>query len=151
MPEPVEASALSGATRDVLETMFFTEVLGETAGHAQAADHPLEARLRFAGTRPGAFRIVIAPRAARTIAANFLGSEEEAWIPDSQVGDVACELANMICGSVLSRLAADVAFDLSHPEIATEASDQSAWPETAARTFDLENGWLTAAIRFEEA
>ncbi len=149
MSESAEAGALSAATRDVLETMFFTEVFGESAGPGPAPVGGLEARLHFEGQRSGDFRIAIAPGPARTIAANFLGAEDEAGVPESQVSDVACELANMICGSVLSRLAADVAFDLSHPEVTPAADEDSGWPDGTARTFDLENGSLRAAIRFE--
>ncbi len=150
MPESIEAQALSGASRDVLETMFFTEVLGEKAGLASPDGAPgLEAHLRFEGQRSGEFRLRIAPAAARSVAGNFLGAEDEAGMPDSQVKDAICELANMICGSALSRLAADLAFELSHPELVTGEGGVNEWSETAARTFELENGWLIAAIRFE--
>ncbi|HVX67697.1 MAG TPA: chemotaxis protein CheX, partial [Bryobacteraceae bacterium] len=81
---------------------------------------------------------------------NFLGAEDESGIQEEQVGEVLCELANMICGSVLSRLAGDLAFDLSHPELVAGDGDRTGWLQSAARTFELENGWLTAAIRFEE-
>lgn len=149
MPESAEAAALSAATRDVLETMFFTEVFVESAGNGPVPGDGLDVRLHFQGQRSGDFRIAIGPGPARTIAANFLGAEDEAAIAESQVSDVACELANMICGSALSRLAADVAFDLSHPEVTPARGDDSGWPEGAARTFDLENGSLSAAIQFD--
>ena len=149
MPEQMRSEALSAATRGVLETMFFTGTEGERPGHAPVAGGAIEARLRFDGERPGEFRVMVAPRAARSIAANFLGLDDEAGIAEAQIGDVACELANMICGSVLSRLAGDLAFELSHPAVAQISEDTAAWPDESARTFDLENGWLTAAIRFE--
>jgi CheY-specific phosphatase CheX len=150
MPDSLEAQALSGAVRDVLETMFFTDVVSDKTGHAGASGPALDAQLRFQGGRSGEFRIAIVPGAARTIAGNFLGAEEESEIQEDQVGEVVCELANMICGSVLSRLAGDLAFELSHPELVPGDGDGAGWPETAARTFELEHGWLTAAIRFEE-
>jgi CheY-specific phosphatase CheX len=150
MPDSPEGQALSGAVRDVLETMFFTDVVSDKSGHAGAVMPALDAQLRFEGKRSGEFRVAIALGAARTVAGNFLGAEDEAEIPEAQVGEVICELANMICGSVLSRLAGDLAFDLSHPELLPGDGDGTGWPETAARTFELENGWLTAAIRFEE-
>ncbi len=150
MRESIEAQALSGASRDVLETMFFTEVLGEKAGMESPGGEPgLEARLKFEGQRSGEFRLKIAPGAARSVAGNFLGAEDEAGMPDSQISDTICELANMVCGSALSRLAADLAFELSHPELVAAEAPANGWTETAARTFELENGWLIAAIRFE--
>jgi hypothetical protein len=130
--------------------MFFSDVVSEKAGHAGAGGAAMDAHLHFAGGRCGEFRIAIVPAAARTVACNFLGAEDESEIRDEQVGEVVCELANMICGSVLSRLNGDLAFDLSHPELLPGVGDGNGWPETAARTFELENGWLTTAIRFEE-
>jgi CheY-specific phosphatase CheX len=150
MPDSPEGAALSAATRNVLETMVFTDVSGERPGHASGSGAALDVRLRFAGERPGEFRITLAMESARAIAGNFLGLDDEGSLTESDVGEVACELANMICGSVLSHLAGDLAFDLSHPAVAAQAGDVSGWPEAAARTFDLDNGWLTAAIRFEQ-
>jgi CheY-specific phosphatase CheX len=149
MPESAEVEALSAATRSVLETMFFTEVCGEHSEFGPARADGFHARLHFTGQRAGEFRIAIAPGSARRIAANFLGSEDEAGIPECQVRDVICELANMICGSALSRLAADVAFELSHPELSAASDRSFAWMGGASGTFEFENGSLSAAIRFE--
>jgi len=149
MSESAEGKALSGAVSGVLETMFFTDVMGEKPGHPASSGPALDARLRFKGARSGEFRVAVAPAAARSVACNFLGAEDESQITETQVGDVICELANMICGSALSRLSGDLAFDLSHPELDAGDGDLAGWPEAAAHTFDLKDGWLTAAIRFE--
>jgi len=151
MSDPLETQALSLATRDVLETMFFIEVLSETDEPPQGSPGTLEARLRFAGERSGEFRIWLTAEAARSIATNFLGLDDENAIRDSQVGEVAAELANIICGSALSRLSCDRAFDLSHPEVGPPADDARTWSDAASRTFDLGNGWLTTILRFEHA
>jgi CheY-specific phosphatase CheX len=146
MNDPTEAEALSASAREVLETMFFTDVAGDTPEQGDGTPAGLVAGLRFNGERPGEFRIAVTPEAAKTIAANFLGTDEE--VPEARVAEVTCELANMICGSVLSRLERDLAFDLSHPElISGEAA--AAWSAGSTRTFDLGNGRLTAGIRFE--
>ena len=150
MRDPLQTEALSVATREVLETMFFMDVLSETDEPPEGSPGTIEARLRFAGERPGEFRIAVTADAARSIATNFLGLDDERALQDSQVGEVAGELANIICGSVLSRLSCDRAFDLSHPEVAAAAADARIWPDAASRTFDLGNGWLTAILRFEQ-
>ena len=63
---------------------------------------------------------------ARGLAANFLG-EDEADLADADVGEVVGELANMLCGSVVSRMEGNSHFVLTHPEpwakIATEEED----------------------------
>jgi CheY-specific phosphatase CheX len=149
MPDSIQAEALSAAVRDVLETMSFAEVAGETAGDTGSEVARIEARLLFHGQRPGKFRVAISPTVARGIAVDFLGLEDGDAIEESQVGEVVCEVANMICGSVLSRLEADLVFELTSPRL-VEAAEQGGWPQEAARTFDLGRGGLTAAIRFEE-
>jgi hypothetical protein len=130
--------------------MFFVDVLDDAAGCADNSTAALGARLRFHGERTGEFRIAVAPETARTITANFLGLDDEQGISDSQIADVACELANMICGSLLSRFAGNLTFELSRPEPELGLADGSEWTEATTRTFDLGNGWLTAAIRFND-
>jgi CheY-specific phosphatase CheX len=139
--------AVAGAVRDVLETMFFTCVYGDAPGGR--GDEGLEARVLFGGQRPGEFRLAISPRAAREIAASFLGLEDERQIGEEQVRDVVCEVANMVCGSALSRLAPDLAVELKPPRLAEPgAAGNPCWQ--TIRTFDLGDGSLTAAIRFEQ-
>ena len=39
---------------------------------------------------------------------------------EAQIGQVVCELTNMLCGSVLSRIEKDTLFDLSSPRLTGE-------------------------------
>jgi CheY-specific phosphatase CheX len=146
MPETIANEALANAVREVLETMFFTCVYAETPGGECAAR--IEARLPFSGGRTGEFRLGISPEAARTIAAGFLGAEDESQIGATQIGDVVCEVTNMVCGSLLSRLGADLAFDLQPPALAAPGAEDGG-PACRLRTFDLGSGALTAGIRFD--
>ena len=52
----------------------------------------------------------------RRLTTSFLGLEEDE-LTEPHTDEVICELANMVCGSALSRLDAGARFDLSHPEI----------------------------------
>ena len=148
MPESAANEALADAVREVLETMFFACVYAETSGGETGG--LIEARLPFAGQWAGEFRLGISPEAARSIAAGFLGLEDEAEIGATQIGDVVCEVTNMVCGSVLSHLGADVAFDLQPPRL-VEAGGAGSAPEYAVRTFDLGNGTLMAGIHFKQS
>src|SRR5262249_4978519 len=108
---------LQPAFTEVLETMFFTSVLDVSPFGGIPGDVPaLSSRLSFRGAPAWIFEIGITRDAARTLAGGFLG-EEEPDISDARTGDVVCELANMLCGSVLSRIGSDFTFDLSHPEL----------------------------------
>jgi len=139
---------LADAVRDVLETMFFTCVYAEIPGGD--AEGGIEIRLPFTGQRQGEFRLGLSQRAARSVAAGFLGVEEEGQLSAEQIGDVACEVANMICGSALSRLEANLAFNLQ-PPLPVQASGRAGPPEFAMRAFDLGNGTLTVGIRFDQS
>ena len=48
-----------------------------------------------------------------------------------RAGEVVCELANMLCGSVLSRMDATAVFELSCPELAGN------WPGCRVRGLPL--------------
>ncbi|HWQ56218.1 MAG TPA: chemotaxis protein CheX [Bryobacteraceae bacterium] len=142
-------NALSDSAEEVLETMFFATVVGE-ASPAEAI-HPasVAARLVFHGQPSGVFTVAACPGAARSLAAAFLALEENE-VPQERAGEVVCELANMICGSVLSRLEPEELFELKHPEPVVIAG---AWPcisaLSARRALDLGDGTLNICIEIE--
>jgi CheY-specific phosphatase CheX len=122
---------------EVLETMCFVGVLGDTqSGEAD----PVSAELRFRGNPSGYFGVRMAPETAKLIAANFLGKETEE-ITDADMEQVLGELANMVCGSVLSRVEAGARFALSHPVI-LPAGHGSVYPEAVQSTLELEEGLM---------
>jgi CheY-specific phosphatase CheX len=137
---------LSTATADVLETMFFTPVIGE-AGAVGATPAPaLAARLSFSGAKQGTLAVRISAQAAETIAASFLGEEEGQPAP-LKILDVICELANMICGSVLSRLDSEAHFELGHPELVDPLELQSV--EGTSRSFDIGDGEVAVLLHVD--
>lgn len=117
MPDSEWDEMLTAAAGEVLETMFFTGVYGFAPAGASPAEPHVAARLSFQGTPSGALMLWVSEPAARTLAANFLAAEENDPLPPSQLGCVVCELANMICGSMLSRVKAEEHFRLSSPEL----------------------------------
>jgi CheY-specific phosphatase CheX len=118
--------------------MFFAEVLGAAPVPAGG----LAARVAFRGSPSGAFTIAIDSSAARSLAAGFLAAEETELSP-TRTGEVVCELANMICGSVLSRLEPDAAFELLHPELTAPGPSGA-----VSRSLDLGAGALAVSIDF---
>jgi len=121
-----------------METMFFSFVLGDGLAPPEPS---MSARLDFHGEPSGSFGVAVAIDSSRQIAAGFLAQEADE-ISQNQIEDVVCELANMICGSVLSRLESDRAFELGHPELAPFPLAPERW-----YSFELDNGilgvWLT--------
>lgn len=138
---------LQTSTQEVLETMFFTSLPeeGESAGVLPAAAPPVSSSLSFRGTPSGVFQVDVALPAAQSLAVNFLGDEDQP-VSDAKVGQVVCELANMLCGSVLSRIGSESSFDLSHPELKALVSGGA----TARRSFELPEGILTVAVQLQE-
>jgi CheY-specific phosphatase CheX len=85
---------------------------------------------------------------ARVVGAGFLGSEEME-VSDSQAEEVVCELANMICGSVLSRLESQETFRITHPELVPPERGAGFDGAGISRWFDLGDGILTVLLELQ--
>ena len=140
--------ALSRATADVLEKMFFTGVADESAAIPPAGSQ-IVVRLTFDGERRGVLTLGVSRRAAQTLAADFLGTDNEDGPDEIQVNEVVRELANMICGDALSALEKS-ALHLSMPEI-VPAADFVLPEGSRHRSFDLGDGALTVGLVFQGA
>lgn len=108
-------SVVSQAVTDVLETMFFCAAAEENADGSEPAN-AISAVLEFTGEPSGRCRLLLSHAAARMLAADFL-SEEASSVWQAECEQVACELSNMICGCVLSRVQPEARFELSSPRI----------------------------------
>jgi CheY-specific phosphatase CheX len=140
-----------GATGEVLETMFFSEAVPCPCDHS-ALDAPgareewISASVRFEGAPRGELSLMLSHELARFIAASFLGAdpEEVSSEADSQV---SCELANMICGAVLSRLHPNAGVALRPPELVPPDFGVSAGVH---QCFETPDGTLAITMRLEE-
>lgn len=144
-------TALASAVEEVLETMCFTSVFdsaeGAVAPSGDESAPALLAELQFHGSHSGGFRVGAPMKLARTVGAGFLG-RDEAEVSDDQAGEVVCELANMFCGSVLSRLESQTIFEISHPELAPQAHGAGFGNGGVNRWFDLGDGILSVSLEF---
>jgi CheY-specific phosphatase CheX len=120
--------ALRESTAEILEKMFFicdtADLLpntGEPLPEDDDGTPEIAVRLTFEGSPPGWLALRISKMAARSIAADFLGGEADT-LTDQQAEEMACELANMICGSVLSRTGSGATFHLSSPAVVPPAA-----------------------------
>jgi CheY-specific phosphatase CheX len=130
----------------VLETMFFSASIGPA--EAESGDAVLEARLAFHGSLSGTLSVRISDASARALAAGFLGQDEEA-LTSAQPGQVVCELANMLCGSLVSKMEGEERFDLDSPELLSQRIEDAASQQASAagcQSFQLENGVLTVTL-----
>ena len=105
---------------EVLGSMYFTALLElkqleSIPGPPACPAAPVCFSLQFTGDVSGRFGLHLEQVAARALAANFLGKDETDISP-LEIGEVAGELANMLCGSLMSRVEGEHTFALSHPE-----------------------------------
>ena len=103
---------------EVLETMFFATAV--ESNESQCDGCPLNVGLSFRGTPSGTFHMRLDASAARALASAFLGRDAEE-LGTEEDAQTACELANMLCGSVLSRAESESSFELSSPELGDRA------------------------------
>ncbi|HYA18729.1 MAG TPA: chemotaxis protein CheX, partial [Bryobacteraceae bacterium] len=108
--------------------------------------------LSFKGHWSGTFELQTPVECAQMIAKSFVGAGDSDNMPPEAVGEVMCELANMVCGSTLSNLANDRIFDLGKPQICTAAATETLAASntiSAAKGLDLGGGVVTFAMSIE--
>jgi CheY-specific phosphatase CheX len=146
MPERNLEQLIGEAVEAVLETMFFAAPLGPA--EQETGPEVLEVRLAFRGTPSGTLRVRLSKSSARWLAAGFLGEDEDA-LTDAQPAHAVCELANMFCGSLVSRLESEQSFDLLPPMLVE--AETWAGRSVVQRSFELDNGILTVGLQLEGA
>ena len=151
--------ALAESLDSALEEMFFVYDLApckpDVAPHGALGfvGAPIMARVDFKGAPSGAMTLRTGADSARALAANFLG-EEESSLDAHQVEAVFAELANMVCGGVLTRTEPDCTFRLSSPSVDAAPSavqtDIMGVPG-AGYAVMLDSGPMLAELSIEEA
>jgi CheY-specific phosphatase CheX len=148
MPDHELHHLLAIAVEDVLETMFFSETFGSCETEARAAQ--LEARVAFSGASSGSVAVRISESSARSLAASFLGEAEES-LGDAQVSQVVCEVANMLCGSIVTKMESQGCFDLGAPELYPDSNQQVVTSAAVQQSFAIERGTLTVSLMSGES
>ncbi len=108
---------MAAAVEETLEAMFFTSVEGDAAEPGLPAAERICAGVQFTGNPGGRFVLVLAREAAWALAGSFLGEFSEQDLSPRQVHEVVRELANILCGSILSRIGKETDFHLGPPEL----------------------------------
>jgi hypothetical protein len=152
MNEPEIFQLLACSAQQALETMFFMMPDVVSTGTERPEGALIAASLTFEGSPPGIFGAIISEPVGRSMAANFLGEEDEEALSPARIAEVSGELANIICGSVLTDLEADAGFDLSmpvpvHVAAADPGPDYSTGSPVTCR-FDLPGGAIVLYLAF---
>jgi hypothetical protein len=151
------AELVPGCCGEVLDAMYFTTVMETShpkeladAGEGEAmtvGDEEYAFSLSFKGDVCGRFGLHMGAAMGRGLAANFLG-EDEADLSASDVGEVAGELANMLCGAVVSKVEGRSKFVLSHPE-AMQALPRLGTVDGLVSRFETDGGTITTWVVVE--
>lgn len=134
---------LAETMRDVLETSFFAEILeGRDDEVSFDSCSVVAVKMKFSGAASGSFVLLTDMLTAHTLAVEFMGGSGEATDDEIAGGngemsslsvadeEIFKELANILCGSVLSRFQTERCCSLSQPvlcsgEIAEEWEESS--------------------------
>jgi hypothetical protein len=143
-------AALRESLSEALEQMFFVRDLGEGVPGSHPAGPELIARVDFVGNPSGWLALRAPLESARSLAADFLGEDEES-IGDQQTGEVLAELANIVCGAILTRTETSSTFHLSSPRLLPEVDFQVGDENTSEFAVALPNGPITAFLKTEAA
>lgn len=140
------------SAQEVLETMFFSSVFGPAdplfSNTSDNREQIITAELRFSGHPSGRVQVTLTEAAARSIAGNFLGEDFPERISRNDVEQVVGELANMVCGTVLSKMDAQAVFSLSHPEV-KPIEVPTVQNTSVVASFELADGVMTSQIFFD--
>ena len=100
---------LLDSAKEVFESMVFM-ALNEVDGEmADASEVTLLGTITFTGSLEGCLSVCCSQRCAQTIAANMLCMDSPDELSDEDVIDAVGEIANMVMGSVKTRLQDHVA------------------------------------------
>jgi CheY-specific phosphatase CheX len=137
-------TGLADAMDETLQTMFFIVSEAELDEDQDRSGLPVvEALVSFIGDTEGRLLLRIGSREAAAMASDFLGLDEPEVTP-SHMRQVVGELANMICGSALSRIWPEGAFRIETPVVMEPESQKAEY--LCAQRVETRGGPLTAVL-----
>jgi chemotaxis protein CheX len=98
------SEALLSGAKEVFETMIFMDLEGTSEPAEKIEGDALLGTITFTGNVEGCLAICCHMPCAKVIAANMLGMEPTEEIGKDEISDAVGEVANMVMGSVKSRV-----------------------------------------------
>lgn len=92
------------AAREVFETMIFMDLTESSDPDQELNDETVLSSITFKNNVKGCLSIRCGLDCAETITANMLGMDPDEGISQEDIGDAVGEVANMVLGSVKSRI-----------------------------------------------
>jgi CheY-specific phosphatase CheX len=143
----VSEELLVSCAETALEVMFFTASVAPAESFEQMPRDCIRARVDFLSRPSGYLEVAIGREAARHLAANLAGIELDE-VAVEQTEQTVCELANIVCGFVLSKSEEERGFKLLEPRLVSSAVDESGNAPAALvrRRIETEYGSIFLAI-----
>ena len=118
MVENIQRTTLA-ALSNILETMFFVTVdpIEDDQGEASSlkgSSRFFKGEIKFRGKYSGLLTLYLPTELAKTMAVNFMGTEESI-VPEAQTMDMVGELCNILCGNLLTQLDKKTGYILTTP------------------------------------
>ncbi len=110
--------ALLDSAKEVFETMVFMAMEDLGDDQTSLGDPTLLGSITFKGRLEGCLGVCCDEMCARTIASNMLGTLSADEVSENDISDAMGEIANMVMGSVKSRIQNEVgAIEVSIPSV----------------------------------
>jgi hypothetical protein len=146
-PAPAShGEALLAAVTEVAENSLFAFAdASDQASFDAAATAPpgeggsdwLRAWVHFSGPIAGRFELAVPEPLARHLGASFAGAETGGEISEGDLVDFTGELANMVCGTWLTRSCRHEAFSLTPPDVHRGQPEAAQAGDAASESFYL--------------
>ena len=128
------AEALLDGAREVFETMMFMTIDDTVEEGTRIQGEALLGSITFKGGIEGCLAVCCDMECAKTIAINMLGMEPGEDIGEDEVADAMGEVANMVMGSLKSRILESVGeLNVSIPSVVTGNELVSSLGEDSAK------------------
>lgn len=149
MTVQVTEELLADVAREILEAMAFVFANPDEV-EPSADESVIRASICFEGPFDGELVLTSTASAVPALAANMMGEDDPSACSSKQVLDAFGELANVICGNLLSRMAGpDPVFNLKSPRIADEPAADVPPEGTVTGKVHLDEGVVTVTLRID--
>ncbi len=129
------SDVLLDGTKEIFETMVFMDLEPAVDQNLKIEGDSLLGSITFTGDFEGCITICCNMSCANAIAANMLGLDDSHELAEEEVCDAIGEIANMIMGSVKSRLAGTVdKLDVSIPSVVSGRRLENSLGENSSHT-----------------
>jgi len=145
----VNEELLVSCAETALEVMFFTAAVAPAESFERMPEDAIRARVDFLSEPSGYLEAAASRHTASRLAANMAGVELDE-LDQEQPEQTVCELANIVCGYVLSKSEQERGFKLLEPRLIASPGRQEDPARLVRKRIETECGSIWLAISLPE-